>query len=316
MASGQITRFESLLSKTCQLCYTPGRVVFKVHCTDLGDNPMASTVWKGYLSFGLISIPVRLFAAARTEHVSFHMLHDACKTRIKEQLYCPHCERVVERSEIVKGYEINKGRWIVIEDEEIKKVAPQSSETMEIQEFVKLSDVDPLYFNASYYAVPEEAGRKAYKLMVMTMDKAGYAAIAKVGMHQREYVVIIRPRDNGLTLHTIYYPNEIREVPGYGSTGDVEVKPQEVQLAEQLVKSLAGPFQPERYSDEYQKRLLQLVKAKSQGRAVQGPPERKQAPVVDLMEALKRSLAGTEKAARKSAAQAPSKRAVKHRKVA
>ena len=294
----------------------PHRSGFENAQDGFGDIFMASTVWKGYLSFGLISIPVRLFAAARTEHVSFHMLHGVCKTRIKEQLYCPHCERVVERSEIVKGYEINKGRWIVIEDEEIKKVAPQSSETMEIQEFVKLGDIDPLYFKASYYAVPEEAGRKAYKLMVMTMDKAGYAAIAKVGMHQREYVVVIRPHDKGLTLHTIFYPNEIREVPGYGSTGNVEVKSQEVQLAEQLVKSLAAPFQPQRYSDEYQKRLLQLVKAKSQGRAVQGPPERKQAPVVDLLEALKRSLAGTGKAAKKPPAKAPSKRAVKHRKIA
>src|SRR5260370_41773965 len=115
---------------------------------------------------------------------------------------------------------------------------------MEILQFVKLNDVDPLYFEASYYAVPEQAGRKPYKLMVQTMEKTGYAAVAKVAMHEREYVVVIRPRDNGLTLHTIFYPNEVREVPEYGKTGDVEVKPQEVQLAEQLIKSLAGPFEP------------------------------------------------------------------------
>ncbi len=279
---------------------------------------MASTVWKGYMSFGLISIPIRLFAAARTERVSFHMIHEVCNTRVKQQLFCPHCERVVERSEIVKGYEIDKGRWVIVEDQDIKKIAPQSTDTMEILEFVKLSDVDPLYFDASYYALPEDPGRKAYKLMVETMQKAGYAAVAKVGMHQREYVVIIRARENGLTLHTIYYPNEVRAVPEYGKTGDVEVKPQEIQLAEQLVKSLAGPFEPQRYEDEYQKRLLKLVEAKGAGKTVEQAPHRKMAPVVDLMAALQKSLAAAGKQPeRKPAAKAPSKKpAAKHRKTA
>ncbi len=278
---------------------------------------MAATVWKGYMSFGLISIPIRLFAAARTERVSFHMIHEVCNTRVKQQLFCPHCERVVERSEIVKGYEIDKGRWVIVDDEDIKKVAPQSTDTMEILEFVKLSDVDPLYFDASYYALPEDPGRKAYKLMVETMEKAGYAAVAKVGMHQREYVVIIRARENGLTLHTIYYPNEVRAVPEYGKTGDVQVKPQEIQLAEQLVKSLAGPFEPQRYEDEYQKRLLKLIEAKGEGKAIEGAPHRKVAPVVDLMAALQKSLAAAGKhPERKPAAKAPSKKTVAHRKTA
>ena len=276
---------------------------------------MASTVWKGYLTFGLISIPIRLFAAARPERVSFHQIHQVCNTRIKQHLYCPTCERDVDRSEIVKGYEIDKGRWVIVEDEEIKKIAPASTDTMEIQEFVKLSDVDPLYFDASYYAVPEDPGRKAYQLMVQTMQKAGYAAVAKVGMHQREYIVVIRPRDKGLTLHTIYYPNEVREVPEYGKTADVEIKAQEIQLAEQLVKSLAGPFEPQRYEDEYQKRLLELVEAKAEGKTVRGAPHKKPAAVVDLMQALQKSLAAVEK---KPAAKAQPRRAAAkpHRKTA
>jgi DNA end-binding protein Ku len=278
---------------------------------------MASTVWKGYLSFGLISIPIRLFTAARTDRVSFHMVHEVCNTRVKQQLFCPHCERVVERSEIVKGYEIDKGRWVIVEDQELKKIAPASTDTMEIQQFVKLQDVDPLYFNASYYAVPEDPGRKAYKLMVETMQKAGYAAVAKVGMHQREYVVVIRPRDNGLTLHTMYFPNEVRAIPEYGKTADVDVKPQEIQLAEQLVKSLAGPFEPEKYEDEYQKRVLELVEAKSEGKTVKGTEQRKMAPVVDLMQALQKSLAAVEKQPeRKPAAKAASKKAAPKRKTA
>lgn len=256
---------------------------------------MAATVWKGYLTFGLISVPVRLFAAARTEHVSFHQIHNVCSTRIRQQLYCPTCERVVERSEIAKGYEIDKNRWVVVEDQEIKKIAPPSTGTMEIQQFVKTAEIDPIYFDASYYAVPEDPGRKAYQLLVETMEKAGYAAVAKIAMHQREYVVVIRPRANGLTLHTIYYPNEVRAVPEYGKQKDAHVKAEEIRVAEQLVKSLAGPFEPERYEDEYQKRLLQLVEAKGEGREIQGTPHRKPAPVIDLMQALQKSLAQSER---------------------
>jgi DNA end-binding protein Ku len=266
---------------------------------------MASTVWKGYLTFGLISVPIRLFAAARTERVGFHQIHEVCSTRIRQQLFCPTCERVVERSEIVKGYEIDKNRWVIVEDEEIKKIAPASTDTMEILQFVKLEDIDPLYFDASYYALPEDPGRKAYQLLVETMTKSGYAALAKVGMHQREYVVAIRPRDHGLTLHTIFYPNEVRAVPEYGQTRNVEVKPQEIQLAEQLVKSLAGPFEPERFEDEYQKRVIALVEAKGEGRDVQAAKHPRLAPVIDLMQALQKSLAG---AGKKPAAQASAAR--------
>lgn len=263
---------------------------------------MASTVWKGYLTFGLISVPIRLFTAARSDRVSFHQIHAVCSTRIKQQLWCPRCERVVERSEIVKGYEVEKGTWVTVEDPELKKIAPASTDTMEIQQFVRISEVDPLYFDASYYAVPEEPGRKAYQLLVDTLQKTGYAAVAKVAMHQREYVVIIRPRDNGLTLHTIYYPNEVRAVPEYGAPRNVEVKPQEIELAQQLVKSLAGPFEPERYQDEYRHRVLELVEAKGEGRRVQSSTHPKAAPVIDLMQALQRSLEKT--AEKKPAARA------------
>lgn len=214
---------------------------------------MASTVWKGYITFGLISVPVRLFTAARSERVAFHMIHAQCNTRIKQQLFCPTCERVVERSELIKGYEVDKNAYVQVSDAELKKVEPQSTDTMEITQFVKISDIDPLYYDASYFAVPETPGRKAYQLLVNTMERSGFAAVAKVGMHRREYIVVIRPRENGLTLHTMYYPNEVRSVPEYGSTEHIEVRPQEIDLAEQLVKRLAAPFQPEKYQDEYQK---------------------------------------------------------------
>jgi len=196
----------------------------------------------------------------------------------------------VERSELVKGYEAEKDTYIIIEDEELKKIAPESQETMEIMEFVKLNEVDPLYFDASYYVTPEDPGRRAYSLLLETMNKSGYAAIAKITMHQREHTVIIRPREQGLTLHTIYYANEVRAIPEYGQNRDITIKPQEIQLAEQLVSSLAAPFDPEKYEDAYQKRLSELLEAKREGRTVHESQPKKMAPVIDLMTALQKSL--------------------------
>ena len=255
---------------------------------------MASTIWKGYISFGLISIPVRLFAAARSERISFNQIHEKCNSRIKQQLYCPTCERVVERSEIVKGFEAEKNSYVIVEDEELKKIAPESQETMEILEFVHLNEIDPLYFDASYFTTPEDPGRRAYQLLFETMEKSGYAAIAKLAMHQREYTVVIRPRAKGLTIHTMFYENEVRDVPGYGATSNIEVKPQEVNLAEQLVKSLAAPFEPKKYEDAYQGRLTELIEAKSQGKAIAPTKSHRLAPVIDLMAALQKSLGQVE----------------------
>ncbi|HOL70111.1 MAG TPA: Ku protein [Bryobacteraceae bacterium] len=282
---------------------------------------MAQTVWKGYLTFGLISVPVRLFAAARREHVSFHMLHNVCGTRIRQQLYCPHCERTVERSEIVKGYPESKDTFVVVTPEELKAIAPPSERSMDIVQFVHVQEIDPLYFDVSYYALPEEPGRKAYQLLVQTMQKSGYAAIAKVAMHQREYIVLIRPRANGLTLHTIYYPEELNQLAEYGKPGAVEIRPQEVELAERLVENLAAPFEPEKFQDEYRKRVLELIEAKREGKEVRAAPPAKVAPVIDLMEALQKSLAAAgrkppERAEELQPAKAERKRPAKKKRLA
>src|SRR5579875_1896806 len=142
-------------------------------------------------------------------------LHGVCGTRIKQQTYCPHCERTVDRNELVKGYEVEKDRYIVVTDEDLKKIAPPSSDNMEILEFVKAEGIDPVYYDASYFMVPEEAGKKAYHLLLETMQRSGYSAIAKITMHQREYTAIIRPHANGLVLHTMFYPEEVREIPEF-----------------------------------------------------------------------------------------------------
>jgi DNA end-binding protein Ku len=261
---------------------------------------MATTVWKGHLAFGLISIPVRMFAAARGERISFNQLHNVCHSRLKQPLFCPVCNRNVERSEIVKGYEYEKDQYVLFTEEELDKIEPPSAHVMEILEFVKLADMDPLYFDSSYYISPEDAGAKAYQLLMKAMEESGYGAIAKLTMHQREHIVIIRPSSKGMTLHTMFYANEIRAAESV-PTDKVELKDQEKNLAQQLIQSLAAPWEPQKYRDEYQENLRAMIAAKLQGQEVTEVAQPHMAPVIDLMEALKKSLAD-----KKVAAPAPS----------
>jgi len=256
---------------------------------------MASTVWKGYLTFGLVSIPIRLFTAARGERVDLNMLHKECGSRIKQQTYCPTCDRTIERGETVKGYQYSKDRYVILENEELEKLSPSSAQNMDILQFVKTEEIDPIYLDASYYTVPDGPGAKAYKLLYETMRSRGYSAVAKLTMHQREYTAVIRPYGKGLALHTIYYASEVREVSEYGSIPEAEVKPQEVQLAEALVDSLAGPFNAQQFQDEYQVRLKRLIEAKREGLAAPEEEAPRLAPVIDLMEALKKSLANVQR---------------------
>ena len=252
---------------------------------------MAASVWKGSISFGLLSIPIRLFPAARPERLQLHQLHEECHTRLRQPLYCPKHERIVDRSEVVKGYEYEKGRYIIIETQELKKIAPPSSRMMEIQAFVKESQIDPIFFESSYFALPEQDNPKPYVLLVKALEESDRVGIAKVSMHQREYTVFIRARSRGLTIHTMYFVNEIRKVEGYGkSSEDVKLRPQEIKLAEQLVESLAEDFKPQQYHDTYQERLQALINAKRHGKTIVEEEAPKRAPVIDMMEALKRSL--------------------------
>lgn len=251
---------------------------------------MPSTAWRGSISFGLVTIPIRLYPAARESRISLHQLHSVCKTRLRQPLYCPHCERIVDRSEVVKGYEQEDGSYVLIEPEEIKKIQPESSRTMEIVSFVEQSQIDPLFFDSSYFVVAEEEGRKAYQLLLKTLQDSKRVGISKVTMHQREYTAFLRPYDHGLVLHTMYFANEIREAPGYGKTENIKLRPQEIKLAEQLVSSLSEDFHLEKYHDEFQRRLRELIEAKKKGKEVATAPSPKRAPVIDMMAALKKSL--------------------------
>jgi DNA end-binding protein Ku len=254
---------------------------------------MASTVWKGYISFGLISVPVRMYVAAREEHIGFNQIHKTCGTRIKQQLYCPLDERVVGRDEIEKGYPTGDGSYVLIEPSELKALEAESSETMAIQQFVELDEVDPIYYETSYYTVAEEPGRRAYALMMQAMSKLKLGAIAKLTLHQREQVVIIRPYEHGLILHTLYYPDEVREIPEYGDQTALELQDAEIQLAEQFMGSLRAPFHPDAFHNVYQERVEHLIESKAAGEGDPEPPKKPKpmAPVINLMDALRASLA-------------------------
>src|SRR5665213_3961955 len=251
---------------------------------------MASTVWKGHLTFGLVSFPVKLYSAARSESISFNQLHKTDGSRVRQVLYCAAEDKPIPRTEIVKGYEYEKDRYVVIEDEDIKKVAPQSAKVMEIQEFVKADSVDPIYLETSYYMAPDEAGEKPYALLFDALKKSGYMGIAKVTMHNREHVVILRPGANGVLLHTMYYNHEIRKVDEFRTDLSL-VKEKELALAQSLVEALAAEFEPDKYKDSYRENLLKMIESKKEGREV-----------VAILEALKASLAVAKKPAASASA--------------
>ena len=229
---------------------------------------MAASVWSGYLTFGLISMPVRLFSGARSSGISFNQLHRTDHHRVKQQLICPADNQVLERSDIVKGYEYRKDEYVIIDPEEIKKIEPKTAKTMEILEFVKTSEVDPVYFESSYYMVPEEAGRRPYALLTKALEESEYVAIAKLTMHNREYTVFLRPHKGGMMLHTMYYAEEVREVESFGAP-DVEIKDAEIKVAHQLIEALAGEWDPEKYHDTFQENLKKLIETKLEGGEVQ-----------------------------------------------
>ena len=256
---------------------------------------MASTVWKGHLTFGLLSLPVKLYSAARSETVSFNQLHKSDHSRVKQVLYCQLEDKPITRADIVKGYEYEKDKYVVVDDEEIKKVAPKTAKTMEVLEFVQSADVDPIYFESSYYLAPDEAGEKPYALLFEALRKTGCVGVAKIAMHNREHIVILRPGEHGILLHTMYYRDEIRQVEEF-RTDRTLVKDKELDLAMTLVKSLEAAFEPDKYKDEYRENLKAMIKAKVEGREIVEPaPAVHKAPVIDIMEALKMSLAQAKK---------------------
>jgi DNA end-binding protein Ku len=251
---------------------------------------MPATVWKGYITFGLVSFPIRLFVAARPETVHFHLLHRKDQSRLKEVWFCAEENKAVTREEIVKGYEYSKGKYAIVEDAELKKIAPPTATAMEILQFVAADEVDPIWLEKAYYVAPEAEGGRPYALLHKAMAESKRHAVAKVAMHGREHIVLIRPDESGLVLHTLYFDNELSKANRAGKGAALKFGAKEMDLAKRLIDALDSPFRPEQYNDEYRKNIEHLIAQKRKGKKVTEHEQPKMAPVVDIMDALRRSL--------------------------
>jgi DNA end-binding protein Ku len=255
----------------------------------------ARSIGSGTVSFGLVSIPVKLYSTNEARAgVSFNLLHGGgCGSRLKQQYICPKDEQIVDRDQMVKGYEFAKGQYVTFTEEELKALEEQSSEAIEITEFVPESTVSPLYFDKAYYLGPDKGGAKAYSLLAEAMRKTGRTALAKYSARGKQYLVMVRVQGRGLVMQQLRYADEVKpqaEVP----LDETPVSDRELDLAMKLIDQIASDqFQPEKYEDEVRKRTLELIEKKVQGQdIVAAPSEAPQAKVIDLMEALKASLAG------------------------
>jgi DNA end-binding protein Ku len=246
----------------------------------------------GTISFGLVSIPVKLYPAASSQSISFHLLHAKCGNRIRQQRFCPVCNEVVEREGLVKGYEFAKDQYVKVSDEELEALEGEASKAIEISEFVPLAKVDPVYFEKSYYLGPDKGGEKAYRLLSDAMTQAGKVALAKFVLRGRENLVLVRSAQNGLMLHTMYFADEVRNFDEISKGESAKISGAETNLALRLIDELSSEqFNPEQYEDEYRQRVLNLVNTKAEGKEITvAEPQAHRAQVIDLMEALKESL--------------------------
>ncbi|MDK2879661.1 MAG: end-binding protein Ku [Thermoanaerobacteraceae bacterium] len=252
-------------------------------------------LWRGSISFGLVNVPIKMYAATEKKNISFRQLHRECGTPIKYEKVCPTCGRKVEEDEIARGYEYEKGKFVIIEDKDLESIPDETTRTIDIVDFVDLRDIDPIYFDHSYFLGPEETGQKAYILLRKAMEEAGKIAVAKVVIRAKQSLACLRPYgENYIIMETMYYPEEVRDVGEIPVSPDVKLHENEVKMAVQLVSSLSTEFKPEKYTDDYRKALLDIIRAKVEGEEIRIPAPREEK-VVDLMEALKASLALAEK---------------------
>lgn len=250
---------------------------------------MAKPVWSGVLVFGLVSIPVTMLPATNSHDIHFNLLHKKTKSRIKLQYYCPECEKVVSRDELGRGYEYEKGKYVLLEDEDLQKIKPHSSKSLEINEFVDLDQVDPVYFEKSYYLAPGEGGDSAFRLFTQALRESKKAGVGRLLMRDHEYLALIRPSEEGLVAHLMYYEDEIRKnenkVPK-----NTKIPEKQLQLAKHIIENLSEPFRPSAYKNEYIKKLDELIESKVTGRKLKVVPEKKRPHVEDLMAALQKSV--------------------------
>ncbi len=254
---------------------------------------MPRAIWTGAISFGLVSVPVKLYAAVSAKGVHFHQLHAADGVRIQQKRICPADGEEVAYSDIVKGYEISPDRYVVIEPEELASLQPKRARTIEIEDFVALAEIDPIYFDHPYYLVPDERGVKPYRLLLEAMRDTERVALGRLVLRAKEHLVAIRATPDVLTLETMVFADEIVSPDRFAELdGDVETSDREVAIAKQLIESLSGPFEPERYHDEYREQVLALIDRKASGEEIVLQPQAAEEKMdgADLMSALQASL--------------------------
>jgi DNA end-binding protein Ku len=285
-------------------------------------------MWKGAISFGLVTIPVAVYPATEEKSLKFNQLHDEDMGRIRMKRVCSVDGEEVDFEHIVKGYEVEKDRYIIITDEDLDAVPVESSRAIDIQQFVDLAEIDPILFKKSYYLIPDETGAKAYALLRRALSEEGKVGIAKVSFRDKEHLAALRFKDDVFVLETMYWPDEVRTAEFDTLGAEEKVRPNEVEMAKSLIESLTEPWSPEAFSDAYREALLDIVEKKLAGVPIEAPTEEAPARVVDLMEALKASVAaakdrtpaasgGTKRAApKRTAAKKPSAKAVAAKKAA
>lgn len=269
------------------------------------------SIWNGSLSFGLVTIPVGLAVAQQRQDVSFRTLHRECGTPIKQKRYCPLHERDVEPDELVKGWEFTKGQFVIVEDADLEAVALTSSRSIELLRFVRLDEVDPIYFDRAYYLAPvsDPIGQRPYALLLRALEETGMAAIGRFILWGKENLCLVRTLDEALVLETLYFAEDIRSRAEISETVvSVDVKDTELEMAQQLVESLAGPFVAEDYVNAHRVALRGMLDAKVKGEEIVAPEPVPEAPVIDIMDALKQSLADAKGAPKEDAPSKPRKR--------
>jgi DNA end-binding protein Ku len=268
----------------------------------------------GQIAFGLVSIPVKLFSATEaSEKISFHMVHKDCSSRIQQQLFCPKDERTIERSEVMKGYEFAKGQYVLFTEEELKQLEEKATQQIDIVEFLPSSQIDPIYFAKANYLAPDRGGDRAYTLLAKALQETGRWALAKYAARGKQYLVVIRPLKGALVMQQLFYPNEIRSMDEL-DLGNAVVKDQELKMAIQLAEmGAADEFHPENYRDEVAERIRAQIQKKIDGEEITATAEDEpKAQVIDLMEALRKSLGGA-KTAKPAAAKMPIKTEAKRK---
>ncbi|MGH2788993.1 MAG: Ku protein [Actinomycetota bacterium] len=251
------------------------------------------SLWKGALTFGLVNIPVRLYSAVEEKSLRFHLLHEEDGGRIKYQRTCGKCGKEVTWDDIVKGYEYSKDQYVTFDQDELSALDVDSIKAIDVVTFVPLEAIDPVYFNKTYYMAPEASGLKAYRLLQEALEAEGQVGIAKIALREKEHLATIRLKDDVFVLETMHWPDEIR-APEFEELGKkVDVRDAEVKMARQLIQQLSGDFHPEEFSDDYRVRLEELVEQKIEGQeiVIAAAPEEEPTKVVDLMDALKASVA-------------------------